>query len=186
MGPVPTWIVVLLALLAGFVIWRVGIAMLRSLTMTTSPASDSDEPAPVGAGGRGRPRRLPRVRRVRHGAQGVPPRGAPDPTALRREDAGHPASCAGLSGRLSTDSHSVCPYVSTRLSTIGVKEREDRTAGQATLSTVWKPMWKITLPVIRPPVTATAYFQKVSPTNPTPMMPRPVQRTPFVAKSPRR
>ena len=35
----------LLALLAGFVIWRVGIAMLRSLTLT-SPSSDSDEPAP--------------------------------------------------------------------------------------------------------------------------------------------
>jgi hypothetical protein len=42
---VPTWIVVLLALLAGFVIWRVGIAMLRSLTLT-SPSSDSNEPAP--------------------------------------------------------------------------------------------------------------------------------------------
>ena len=42
----PTWIVVLLALLAGFVIWRVGIAMIRSLTMTSSPSSDSDEPAP--------------------------------------------------------------------------------------------------------------------------------------------
>lgn len=35
----------LLALLVGFVIWRVGIAMLRSLTLT-SPSSDSDEPAP--------------------------------------------------------------------------------------------------------------------------------------------
>lgn len=35
----------LLALLAGFVIWRVGIAMLRSLTLT-SPSSDSNEPAP--------------------------------------------------------------------------------------------------------------------------------------------
>ena len=44
-GRVPTWIVVLLALLGGFVIWRVGIAMLRSLTLT-SPSSDSDEPAP--------------------------------------------------------------------------------------------------------------------------------------------
>jgi hypothetical protein len=44
-GSVPTWLVVLTALLAAFVIWRVGIAMLRSLTMTT-PASDSDEPAP--------------------------------------------------------------------------------------------------------------------------------------------
>jgi hypothetical protein len=40
------WIVVLVAVLVGFVIWRVGIAMLRSLTLT-SPASDSDEPAPA-------------------------------------------------------------------------------------------------------------------------------------------
>ena len=35
----------LAALIAGYVIWRVGIAMLRSLTLT-SPSSDSDEPAP--------------------------------------------------------------------------------------------------------------------------------------------
>jgi hypothetical protein len=40
------WIVVPAALIAGFVIWRVGIAMLRSLTLT-SPSSDSDEPAPA-------------------------------------------------------------------------------------------------------------------------------------------
>jgi len=40
------WIVVPAALIGGFVIWRVGIAMLRSLTLT-SPASDSDEPAPA-------------------------------------------------------------------------------------------------------------------------------------------
>jgi hypothetical protein len=44
---VPTWIVVLTALLGAFVIWRVGIAMLRSLTMTTPPGSASDEPAPA-------------------------------------------------------------------------------------------------------------------------------------------
>jgi hypothetical protein len=43
---VPTWIVVLAAVLAGYVIWRVGIAMLRSLTLT-NPASASDEPAPA-------------------------------------------------------------------------------------------------------------------------------------------
>jgi hypothetical protein len=43
---VPTWIVVLTALLAAFVIWRVGIAMLRSLT-TTSPMSASNEPVPA-------------------------------------------------------------------------------------------------------------------------------------------
>ena len=42
----PTWIVVLAAVLAGYVIWRVGIAMLRSLTLT-NPASASDEPAPA-------------------------------------------------------------------------------------------------------------------------------------------
>ena len=46
MGPVPTWIVVVTALLAAFVIWRVGIAMLRSLTLT-NPGSASDEPAPA-------------------------------------------------------------------------------------------------------------------------------------------
>jgi hypothetical protein len=43
---VPTWIVVLAAVIGGYVIWRVGIAMLRSLTLT-SPGSDSDEPAPA-------------------------------------------------------------------------------------------------------------------------------------------
>ncbi|MGH2680949.1 MAG: hypothetical protein ACRDG8_10795 [Actinomycetota bacterium] len=42
----PTWIVVATALIAAFVIWRVGIAMLRSLTMT-SPTSASGEPAPA-------------------------------------------------------------------------------------------------------------------------------------------
>jgi hypothetical protein len=43
----PTWVVVLTALLGAFVIWRVGIAMLRSLTMTPPPGSASDEPAPA-------------------------------------------------------------------------------------------------------------------------------------------
>jgi hypothetical protein len=43
----PTWVVVLTALLGAFVIWRVGIAMLRSLTMTNAPGSVSDEPAPA-------------------------------------------------------------------------------------------------------------------------------------------
>jgi hypothetical protein len=42
----PTWVVVLTALLGAFVIWRVGIAMLRSLTMTNPPGSVSAEPAP--------------------------------------------------------------------------------------------------------------------------------------------
>lgn len=42
----PTWVVVLTALLVAYVIWRVGIAMLRSLTLT-SPSSDSAEPAPA-------------------------------------------------------------------------------------------------------------------------------------------
>jgi len=42
---VPSWVVVLTALIGAFVIWRVGIAMLRSLTLTT-PTSESDEPAP--------------------------------------------------------------------------------------------------------------------------------------------
>jgi hypothetical protein len=40
---VPTWIVVLTALLVGFVIWRVGIAMLRSLSVAPGEA----EPAPA-------------------------------------------------------------------------------------------------------------------------------------------
>ena len=40
------WIVVLTAVLVGFLIWRVGIAMLRSLSLT-SPTSASDEPAPA-------------------------------------------------------------------------------------------------------------------------------------------
>ena len=44
----PSWIVVLTALLVAFVIWRVGITMLRSLTLT-NPGSDSDEPAPAEA-----------------------------------------------------------------------------------------------------------------------------------------
>ena len=35
----------LTALLVAFVIWRIGITMIRSLTMT-SPSSASDEPAP--------------------------------------------------------------------------------------------------------------------------------------------
>jgi len=43
---VPTWIVVLTALLGAFVIWRVGITMLRSLTLTSPPGTASDEPAP--------------------------------------------------------------------------------------------------------------------------------------------
>ena len=42
------WIVVPVALLGAFVIWRVGIATLRSLTMTSPPGSVSDEPAPAG------------------------------------------------------------------------------------------------------------------------------------------
>ena len=40
------WIVVLSAVLVGFLIWRVGIAMLRSLSLG-SPTSASDEPAPA-------------------------------------------------------------------------------------------------------------------------------------------
>jgi len=45
---VPSWIIILSALLVAFVIWRVGITMLRSLTLT-NPGSDSDEPAPAEA-----------------------------------------------------------------------------------------------------------------------------------------
>jgi hypothetical protein len=39
----PTWVLVVTALLVGFVIWRVGIAMLRSLTV---PSADV-EPGPA-------------------------------------------------------------------------------------------------------------------------------------------
>ena len=42
----PSWIIIVTALIVAFVIWRVGIAMLRGLTMT-SPGSASDEPAPA-------------------------------------------------------------------------------------------------------------------------------------------
>jgi hypothetical protein len=41
-GFVPTWIIVLTALLVGFVIWKVGTAMLRSLSAPPGQA----EPAP--------------------------------------------------------------------------------------------------------------------------------------------
>jgi hypothetical protein len=44
---VPTWIVLLIALLGGFVNWRVGNAMLRSHTMTNPPGYESDEEAPA-------------------------------------------------------------------------------------------------------------------------------------------
>jgi hypothetical protein len=42
----PTWVVVVTAVIAAFVIWRVGIAMLRSLT-TTPPPSVEDAEAPA-------------------------------------------------------------------------------------------------------------------------------------------
>jgi hypothetical protein len=44
---VPTWIVVLTALVVGFLIWRVGIAMLRSLTVepreTVPPSAEPED-----------------------------------------------------------------------------------------------------------------------------------------------
>ncbi|HEX5936075.1 MAG TPA: hypothetical protein VFZ75_00055 [Actinomycetota bacterium] len=42
----PTWVVVATAVIAAFVIWRIGIAMLRSLT-TTSPPSVEEGTAPA-------------------------------------------------------------------------------------------------------------------------------------------
>jgi hypothetical protein len=42
-GSVPTWIVVLTALIVGFLIWRIGIATLRSLSV----APGEVEPAPA-------------------------------------------------------------------------------------------------------------------------------------------
>jgi hypothetical protein len=44
---VPTWVVVSIALVAGLVIWRVGIAMIRSLTVLPAPGTVSDDPAPA-------------------------------------------------------------------------------------------------------------------------------------------
>jgi hypothetical protein len=44
---VPTWVVVLIAVLGAFVIWRVGIAMIRSLTLGSAPGTDSVEPTPA-------------------------------------------------------------------------------------------------------------------------------------------
>jgi hypothetical protein len=44
---VPTWVVVMIGVLAAFVIWRVGIAMIRSLTVGPAPGTVSDEPAPA-------------------------------------------------------------------------------------------------------------------------------------------
>jgi hypothetical protein len=41
----PTWVVVATAVIVAFVIWRIGIAMLRSLTMTTPPSVE-EGPAP--------------------------------------------------------------------------------------------------------------------------------------------
>jgi hypothetical protein len=42
----PTWVVVATAVIAAFVIWRIGIAMLRSLT-TTPPPSVEEGTAPA-------------------------------------------------------------------------------------------------------------------------------------------
>jgi hypothetical protein len=39
----PTWVVVVTAVIAAFVIWRIGIAMLRSLTTTPPPSVEDDE-----------------------------------------------------------------------------------------------------------------------------------------------
>jgi hypothetical protein len=47
----PTWVVIVTAVIAAFVIWRIGIAMLRSLTTTPPPsvedAETPDEPEDV-------------------------------------------------------------------------------------------------------------------------------------------
>jgi hypothetical protein len=44
---VPTWVVVLIAVLGAFVMWRVGIAMIRSLTLGSAPGMDSVQPTPA-------------------------------------------------------------------------------------------------------------------------------------------
>jgi hypothetical protein len=46
---VPTWLLVLTAILIGAVIWRVGIAMIRSLSIDPDQASAPDEPEDVEA-----------------------------------------------------------------------------------------------------------------------------------------
>ena len=43
-GTVPTWLVVVIALLLAYVIWRVGMAMVRSFSLT--PSGEVPEPAP--------------------------------------------------------------------------------------------------------------------------------------------
>ena len=40
----PTWLLVLTALLGSYVIWRVGMAMIRSLSLT--PSGEEPQPAP--------------------------------------------------------------------------------------------------------------------------------------------
>ena len=44
-GRMPTWLLVLTALLLGYVIWRVGMAMVRSFSLT--PGGEVREPAPA-------------------------------------------------------------------------------------------------------------------------------------------
>jgi len=41
---VPTWLLILTALLGSYVIWRVGMAMIRSLSLT--PSGEVPQPAP--------------------------------------------------------------------------------------------------------------------------------------------
>ena len=92
---VPMWVAIPTAILLAYVIWRVGMATLRSLA-GPAPGSLDEEPPPCRAGGRGRPRGLPRLFGVRHRVQGLPPGRAPDPSALRREDAGRAEDGGGL------------------------------------------------------------------------------------------
>ena len=42
----PTWVVIVIGVLGAFVIWRVGIAMIRSLTLGSAPGTISAEPPP--------------------------------------------------------------------------------------------------------------------------------------------
>jgi hypothetical protein len=43
-GTVPTWLVVVIALVLAYVIWRVGMAMVRSFSLT--PSGEVPEPVP--------------------------------------------------------------------------------------------------------------------------------------------
>jgi hypothetical protein len=44
-GEVPTWLVILTAIIVAYAIWRIGMAMVRSFSLT--PGGEHQEPAPA-------------------------------------------------------------------------------------------------------------------------------------------